>query len=175
LDAVREAAWTTVTDQAGRKRRKLTPEGLYGRWKMTGLIRRTRIAGASQGAIDRGTRALELEGIRRDKGIRTTIPGKDGVRAADLLNRDFTAPRPDHTWVDGLHVLPHMGRVGLCRVHPERVLATHRRLACTDHETRRARDDPAAHGTVGTRQARGIPFSRNSCEHTRTRDRNTPR
>ena len=44
-------------------------------------------------------RALGLSGIRRDKGIRTTIPSKDGIRAGDLLNRDFTAPRPDHTWV----------------------------------------------------------------------------
>ena len=44
-------------------------------------------------------RTLGLSGIRRDKGIRTTIPGKDGIRAGDLLNRDFTAPRPDHTWV----------------------------------------------------------------------------
>jgi putative transposase len=98
-DAIRDAAWTTVVDPAGRKRRKLTPEGLYGRRKMTALIRRTTIPGASRGAIDRAMRALGLEGIRRDKGIRTTIPGKDGVRAGDLLNRDFTAPRPDHTWV----------------------------------------------------------------------------
>ena len=35
---------------------------------------------------------LGLEGIRRDKGIRTTIPMKDGIRAGDLLNRDFAAP-----------------------------------------------------------------------------------
>jgi putative transposase len=98
-DAVRDAAWTTVVDPAGRKRRKLTPEGLYWRRKMTALIRRTTIPGASRGAIDRAMRALGLEGIRRDKGTRTTIPGKDGVRAGDLLNRDFTAPRPDHTWV----------------------------------------------------------------------------
>jgi len=34
-----------------------------------------------------------LSGVRRDKGIRTTIPAKDGIRAGDLLNRDFTAPR----------------------------------------------------------------------------------
>jgi putative transposase len=44
-------------------------------------------------------RALGLEGIRRDKSIRTTMPAKDAVRAGDLLNRDFTVPRPDHTWV----------------------------------------------------------------------------
>lgn len=66
---------------------------------MTALIRRTVIPSASRGAVDRAMRALGLSGIRRDKGIRTTIPAKDGVRAGDLLNRDFTAPRPDHTWV----------------------------------------------------------------------------
>jgi putative transposase len=96
--AVRDAAWTTV-EINGRARRMLTPEGLYGRRKMTALIRRTTIPDASRGAIDRAMRTLGLEGIRRDKGVRTTIPGKDGIRAGDLLNRDFTAPRPDHTWV----------------------------------------------------------------------------
>ena len=96
VDAVRSAAWTTVVNAAGQERRTLTPEGLYGRRKMTALIRRTRIPGASRGAVDR---ALGLSGIRRDKSVRTTIPAKDGVRAGDLLNRDFTAPRPDHTWV----------------------------------------------------------------------------
>ena len=98
VDAVREAAWTVV-EVAGRERRVLTPEGLYGRRKMTALIRRTTLPGASRGAVDRAMRTLGLSGIRRDKGIRTTIPAKDGIRAGDLLNRDFTAPRPDHTWV----------------------------------------------------------------------------
>ena len=96
--AVRDAAWTTV-EIGGRGVRKLTPEGLYGRRKMTALIRRTTIPGASRGAVDRAMRSLGLSGIRRDKGTRTTIPAKDGIRAGDLLNRDFTAPRPDHTWV----------------------------------------------------------------------------
>ena len=99
LDAVRDTAWATVVDAAGIDKRKLAPEGLYGRRKMTALVRRTTIPGASRGAIDRAMRALGLAGIRRDKGIRTTIPAKDGIRAGDLLNRDFTAPRPDHTWV----------------------------------------------------------------------------
>ena len=98
VDAVRDAVWTTV-EINGRARRMLTPEGLYGRRKMTALIRRTTIPGASRGAVDRAMRVLGLSGVRRDKGIRTTIPGKDGIRAGDLLNRDFTAPRPDHTWV----------------------------------------------------------------------------
>ena len=41
-DAVRAAAWTTTPD--GRK--KLAPEGLYGRRKMTALLRRTSVPDA---------------------------------------------------------------------------------------------------------------------------------
>ena len=44
-------------------------------------------------------RSLGLQGVRRSKGIRTTIPGKDGKRAGDLLDRDFTAVAPNRTWV----------------------------------------------------------------------------
>ena len=79
-------------------RRRLTPEGLYGRRKLTALLRR-------QGhdvngyVVDKAMRLLGHAGIRRGRQVRTTIPGKDGTRAGDLLNRDFTAPRPDHTWV----------------------------------------------------------------------------
>jgi putative transposase len=42
---------------------------------------------------------LRHKGIRRSKGVRTTIPAKDGVRAGDLLNRNFTAPAPNRVWV----------------------------------------------------------------------------
>lgn len=99
LDAVREAVWMTVPDTAGVVRVKMTPEGLYGGKKMTALIRRTALPDASRGAVDRAMRLLGLRGATRAKGIRTTIPSKDGIRAGDLLNRDFTASRPDHTWV----------------------------------------------------------------------------
>lgn len=95
VDAVRDAAWTT--DPQGRRR--LAPEGLYGRRKVTALIRRTAIRDASAGSVERAMRRLGLEVVRRSKGVRTTIQGPDGRRAGDLLNRDFTAPYPDHTWV----------------------------------------------------------------------------
>jgi transposase InsO family protein len=32
-------------------------------------------------------------------GFRTTVPGKDGQQAPDLLGRDFTAPAPNRRWV----------------------------------------------------------------------------
>jgi putative transposase len=44
-------------------------------------------------------RSLGLSGVRRAEGIRTTIPAKDSRRTGDLLNRDFTAPAPNRTWV----------------------------------------------------------------------------
>lgn len=95
LDAVREVAYTTARDGS----RKLTPEGLYGRRKMTAYIRRTRLPEASFGAVDRAMHALGLTGVRRGKKVRTTIPARDGHRAGDLLNRNFTAPAPNRVWV----------------------------------------------------------------------------
>ena len=37
--------------------------------------------------------------MRRGKPVKTTIRAKDGKRAGDLLNRDFTAPAPNRVWV----------------------------------------------------------------------------
>jgi transposase InsO family protein len=91
---VAELAWSI--DE--HSRRRLTPEGLYGRRKMVPLVRRT-LPDATPGSVDRAMRSLGLTGVRRSKGVRTTIPGKDGRRAGDLLNRDFTAAAPNRTWV----------------------------------------------------------------------------
>ena len=44
-------------------------------------------------------RANGLAGAVRGRVKRTTIQGKDGVRAADLVNREFTAPAPNWVWV----------------------------------------------------------------------------
>lgn len=99
VDAIREAAWKVKVDAQGNARRKLTPEGLYGRRKMTRYIRRTVLSEASWGAVDRAMRLLGLEGVTRLKKVRTTIPDEEGKRAKDLLDRDFSAPHPNHTWV----------------------------------------------------------------------------
>lgn len=101
VDKIRDLAWTTTPGGV----RQLTPEGLYGRRKMTALLRRSGLPWASPGAVNRAMRLLGLRGIRRDKGIRTTIPAKDGKRAGDLLDRDSTAPAPNLKWVcDFTHV-----------------------------------------------------------------------
>ena len=60
VDAVRDIAWTT--DAQGR--RKLSPEGLYGRRKMTAYVRRTTIGDASFGSVDRAMRTLGVSARR---------------------------------------------------------------------------------------------------------------
>src|SRR5205823_13326472 len=93
MDRVRDLAWTVAENGT-----RCLAAGLYGPRKMTRLVRRTMPA-ATPGAVDRAMKALDLKGIRRSKGTRTTIPGKEGTRAGDLLDRDFTAAAPNRTCV----------------------------------------------------------------------------
>ena len=55
-------------------------------------------AGVARCTTERLMRQLGLHGARRGRKIRTTTPGRDGQRAGDLLNRDFTAPAPNRRW-----------------------------------------------------------------------------
>ena len=78
LDAVLDLAWMTekrIDTRTGEitERRRLAPEGLYGRRKMTALVRRRRLPEASAGSVNRAMRALGLCGVRRDKGIRGRV------------------------------------------------------------------------------------------------------
>jgi len=118
VDKIRDLAWQ-VDEQTGV--RKMTPEGLYGRRKMTALVRRSGLPDASRGSVDRGMRLLGLSGVRRDKKLRTTIPAKDGKRAGD-------GPGLGHR----LHLCQIVGGVGLCRVHPRRLRPADRGLARRD-------------------------------------------
>ncbi|RRD46781.1 IS3 family transposase [Arachnia propionica] len=121
---VEELAFTT--DAQGRRR--LTPEGLYGRRKMLVAVRNTGIP-ATPGAVDRAMRALGLNGVRRGRRVRTTIPTKNGKRAGDLLNRDFTATAPNRVWVtDFTYVRTWAGFVYvvfIVDVFSQRILAWH--------------------------------------------------
>ena len=130
VEAIEQLAWTRDT----QGRRKLTPEGLYGRRKMHAVLRRRGVA-ASPGAVDRGMRQLGLSGVVRTKVVRTTIPGKDGHRAEDLLNRDFTSDAPNKVWVtDFTYVRAWAGFVYtafICDVFSQRIVAWH--CATTKH------------------------------------------
>ena len=63
-----------------------------------------RVELGSCGLLERG-----MNGVRRGKGARTTVPAKDGRRARNLLDRDFTAPAPNPLG-RGLDLLQDVGR-----------------------------------------------------------------
>lgn len=62
--------------------------------------------------VRRLMRELGLRGISRAKGPRTTKPAPQSDRPADLVNRQFTAGRPNELWVaDITYVGTHRGWV----------------------------------------------------------------
>ncbi len=75
-----------------------TAEGMYGRRKMVVFLRRLG-HDVSDRRVDRLMRLLGLNGRVRGQRVRTTIPDRNAARAPDLLDRDFTAPAPNHRWV----------------------------------------------------------------------------
>jgi len=70
----------------------------YGSWRMWKTLQR---AGeeVGRGRVERLMRSNGIQGAkRRGKPWRTTIANTDAVRTADLVERDFTASRPDELW-----------------------------------------------------------------------------
>ncbi len=62
--------------------------------------------------IERLMRELGLAGAVRGRKVITTMPDPAAARAPDLLDRDFVAPAPNHTWVaDFTHVATWSGVV----------------------------------------------------------------
>ncbi|WP_275306316.1 IS3 family transposase [Streptomyces yunnanensis] len=72
--------------------------GVYGVRKVWRQLHREGIV-AARCTVARLMRELGLEGARRGKKIRTTLRDDGHERAADLLQRDFTASRPNERWV----------------------------------------------------------------------------
>jgi len=71
---------------------------VYGADKVWLELNRQGIA-VARCTTERLMRQLGLAGVRRGRKVRTTVPGRDGQRAGDLLRRDFTAPAPNRRWV----------------------------------------------------------------------------
>ena len=108
---------------------RVTPESLYGRRKVTALLRATGHPGVAYCTVARCLRAMGHKGVRRLKRVRTTIPGNDGRRAGDLLGRDFTAAAPNRVWVtDFTYVRTWAGFVYVAfiiDVYSRRIVAWH--------------------------------------------------
>jgi putative transposase len=84
---------------------------VYGARKVWEALRRKGIS-VARCTVERLMRELGITGATRGKAKRTTVPAADGVRAGDLVNRRFTAERPNALWVaDFTYVATRSGTV----------------------------------------------------------------
>ncbi|MGA5599293.1 IS3 family transposase [Streptomyces thermocarboxydus] len=72
--------------------------GTYGARRITRALRR-RGVDLARCTVERLMRELGLEGVIRGQRRRTTVPEPSAPRPPDLVDRDFTASRPDQLWV----------------------------------------------------------------------------
>lgn len=77
---------------------RAAPGSLYG-YRKTWHMLRARGMVVARCSVARVMREAGWRGVVRGRSVRTTIPAADGKRAGDLLNRQFVAPAPNHTWV----------------------------------------------------------------------------
>ena len=71
---------------------------VYGAHKVWRQMNREDIE-VARCTVERLMKRLGLEGARRGKGCRTTIPDTGTDRPADLVQRQFVADRPNQLWV----------------------------------------------------------------------------
>jgi len=98
---------------------------VYGARKVWLQLNREGIP-AARCTVERLMRNLGLEGARRGRRHRTTIPDPSAPRSPDLVQRRFTPDRPDRVWVtDFTYVATWSGTVYVAFVldaHSRRVL-----------------------------------------------------
>jgi putative transposase len=75
--------------------------GVYGARKVWRQLQREGIA-VARCTVERLMRELGLEGVRRGRTRRTTLPDTAAPRPADLVDRDFSASGPNELWVADL-------------------------------------------------------------------------
>jgi len=71
---------------------------VYGARKVWRQLNRERIY-VARCTVERLMRKLGLQGVVRGSGYKTTIPDNAAARPADLVQREFTATRPNQLWV----------------------------------------------------------------------------
>ena len=75
--------------------------GVYGARKVWRQLKREGIE-VARCTVQRLMREMGLQGVRRGKVRRTTTPDGASPRPADLVERDFSASRPNQLWVADL-------------------------------------------------------------------------
>lgn len=71
---------------------------VYGAHKMWKQLNREAMS-VARCTVERLMKVLGLQGVRRGKRCVTTLPSEHADRPLDLVNRQFTAERPNQLWV----------------------------------------------------------------------------
>lgn len=77
--------------------------GVYGARKVWLALESIAVARCT---VERLMRRAGLAGVHRGRKVRTTIADPGHERATDKVNRDFTAERPNQTWVADFTYVP---------------------------------------------------------------------
>jgi len=72
--------------------------GVYGQWKVWQQLQREGID-VARCTVERLMRQHDIEGVQKRKTQRTTIPDPTPPPVTDLVERNFSAERPDQLWV----------------------------------------------------------------------------
>ena len=75
--------------------------GVYGVRKVWRQLRREGIE-VARCTVERLMREMGLQGVVRGRRFKTTIPEETASRPLDLVDRDFSATRPNELWVSDL-------------------------------------------------------------------------
>jgi transposase InsO family protein len=79
--------------------------GVYGARKIWHQLRREGEQ-VARCTVERLMRAMELQGVRRGKTVKTTVSDPATPCPLDRVNRNFTAPRPNMLWVSDFTYVP---------------------------------------------------------------------
>ncbi|WP_404200444.1 IS3 family transposase [Streptomyces tauricus] len=126
----------------------------YGARRIHRQLRREGII-AARCTIERLMREDGLEDVIRGQRRRTTIAEPSAPRPPDLVNRRFTASRPNQLWAPTSPAsVP--GRAGLRRPGPGRVLANDRRMTARHPHANRSPSGCAGDGAPATGNQEGL-------------------
>lgn len=72
---------------------------VYGAKKVWEAFKKMGRFDVARCTVERLMRAMGLRGVVRGKAVKTTFPSAKDQRPEDLVNRDFTATKPNQLWV----------------------------------------------------------------------------
>jgi putative transposase len=130
LNVTRQGYWAWKRRPLSRRRvedERLKPlirhawrqsDGTYGAPRLHAELRLAGGVRVGKKRVARLMRELEIQGVSRRHGrVRTTTPDAKAAPAPDLVKRDFSAERPDQTWVADITYVPtHEGWLFLAAV-----------------------------------------------------------